>query len=182
MNTKETPMKSISRATLAAVALLWLGGCSAPTSSSDYFDVSYTATPEPTTTSVSTGVQYKITNADDTVSYYEYQYRTHFVVTVKESAGYGLDITAINLTLQQATGGIVVTPSGGDQIYFKFSSSAATNHVNANGTADVGFDVWYTLPNQGSEALATVSFSFQYTDKDDNDYTYSSTHNVKVGP
>jgi hypothetical protein len=175
-------MKTVYRAALAGAAILWLGGCDSPTSSTDYFDVSYTVTPEPATTSVSTGVQYKITNADDSITYYDYKYRTHFVVTIKENAGYPLDITAINLTLQQATGGIVITPSGGDQVYFKFSSSAATNHVNANGTADVGFDVWYSLPNQGSEALATVSFSFVYTDKDDNQYTYSSTHNAKVGP
>ena len=51
-----------------------------------------------------------------------------------------LDITAIDLTVQQATGGIVITPSGGDQIYFKFNSSAVTNRINANGSADVGFD------------------------------------------
>ncbi len=175
-------MKTVSRAALAAAALLWLGGCDSPTSSSDYFDVSYTVTPEPATTSVSTGVQYKVTNADDTVSYYDYSYRTHFVVTIKEDAGYPLEITAINLTLQQATGGIVITPSGGDQVYFKFSSSAPTNYINANGTADVAFDVWYKLPNQGSEGLATVSFSFKYTDADDDEYTYASTHNVKVGP
>ena len=92
-----------------------------------------------------------------------------------------LDVTAINLTFQQATGGIVITPSGGDTVYYKFSSSAATNHVNANGTADVGFDVWYKLPNQGSEGLATVAFSYTYTDKSSNEYTYSSTKNVKVG-
>jgi hypothetical protein len=170
------------RAALAAVALLWLGGCSSPTSSTNYFDVSYAVTPEPATTSVSTGVQYKITNADDSVSYYYYSYRTHFVVTIQEEAGYPLDITAINLTFQQATGGIVITPSGGDQIYFKFSSQAATNRINARGTADIAFDVWYKLPNQGSEGLATVSLAFKYTDKDDNDFTYSSTHDVKVGP
>ena len=104
------------------------------------------------------------------------------MVTIREEAGYPLDITAINLTFQQATGGIVITPSGGDQIYFKFSSQAATNHINAKGTADVAFDVWYKLPNQGSEGLATVSLAFKYTDKDNNDFTYSSTHDVKVGP
>jgi len=175
-------MKSVVRAVLSVVILLPFGACSAPTSSSDYFDVSYTANPDPTTTSVSTGVQYKITNADDTVSYYDYQYRTHFVVTIKENAGYALDITAINVTFQQATGGIVITPSGGDQVYFKFNSSAATNHINAKGTVDVGFDVWYSLPSQASEGLATVGFSYEYTDEDGNDSTYSSSYDVRVGP
>jgi hypothetical protein len=174
-------MKTVFRVAAAAAALLCLG-CSSPTTSTDYFDVSYSVTPEPAPTSVSTGVQYKITNADDSVSYYDYAYRTHFVVTIKENAGFALDITAINLAIQQATGGIVITPSGGDQVYYKFSSQAVTNHINAKGTADVGFDVWYKLPNQGSEGLATVSFSFKYTDKDSNEYSYASTHDVKVGP
>lgn len=80
--------------------------------------------------------------------------------------------------MQQATGGIVITPSGGDQIYYKFNSSAVTNHINAKGSADVGFDVWYRLPNGGKEALVTVGMSFK--DKDDN--TYSDTVQVKVAP
>ena len=175
-------MKTVARAACAAAALLLVGACDSPTSSTDYFDVGYTATPEPSTTSVSSGVQYKITNADDSISYYDYKYRTHFVVTIQENAGYALDITAMNLTFQQATGGIVITPSGGDQVYYKFSSQAATSHINAKGTADIAFDVWYSLPNEGSEGLATVSFSFTYTDSTSNEYTYSSTHNVKVGP
>jgi len=175
-------MKTPLRSLLAATALLGLGGCDSPTTSTNYFDVSYSVAPVPATTSVSTGVQYKITNADDTVTYVDYAYRTHFVVTIQENGGYPLDITAINLTFQQATGGIVITPSGGDQIYYKFSSQAATNHINARGTADVGFDVWYRLPNQGSEGLATVSFAYKYKDKDDIEHTYSSNHDVKVGP
>lgn len=79
-------------------------------------------------------------------------------------------------------GGIVITPSGGDQVYFKFSSSAATNHINANGSADVGFDVWYDLPNQGKEALVTVAFTFEHEDQDDNTHSYSDTVKVKVAP
>ena len=175
-------MKTVSRAALAVAVLAWIAGCSSPTSSTDYFSVSYAATPDPATATDSTGVQYKVTNADSSVSYYDYSYRTHFVVTITEKAGYALDITAINLTLQQATGGIVITPSGGDQVYYKFASSAPTNHINAKGTADVGFDVWYKLPSQGREALATVAFSFNYTDSKGNVSTYSGTYNVKVAP
>ena len=120
-----------------------------------------TANPDPATASGPTGVQYKVTNADSTVSYYDYDYRTSFTVTIQENAGTALDITAIDLKVQQATGGIVITPSGGDQIYFKFNSSAVTNRINANGSADVGFDAWYDLPNGGREALITVGISLQ---------------------
>jgi hypothetical protein len=164
---------------LAAAA--W-SGCSAPTSSSPEFDVTFTYSPDPAAATASSGVQYKVTNADDSVSYYDYDYRVHFDVNIKENAGLALEITSINLTVQQAAGGIVIAPSGGDQVYFKFSSSAVANHINANGSADVGFDVWYDLPNQGKEALVTVAFTFDHEDKDDNTYTYSDTVKVKVAP
>ena len=123
-----------------------------------------------------------MTNADDTVSYYDYDYRTSFSVTVRTTPGWPWTSRPSNLTVQQATGGIVITPSGGDQVYFKFNSSAVTNHVNANGSADVGFDVWYDLPSGGKEALVTVAFTFSYTDEDDNEYTYSKSLPVKVAP
>jgi len=168
---------------LPLLAVAWLGGCSSPTESDDgEFDLTLTASADPATATPSTGVQYKVTNADDTVSYYDYDYRVSFSVNVRDNAGMALDIMAMNLTVQQATGGIVITPSGGDQVYYKFNSSAVTNHINAKGSADVGFDVWYDLPNQGKESLITVSLTFSYTDEDDNDYTYSDTLQVKVAP
>ena len=167
---------------LPLLAVAFLDGCSSPTDSDPEFDVTFTASADPTIATPSTGVQYKVTDADDTVSYYDYDYRTSFSVNIKENNGMVLDITSINLTVQQATGGIVVTPSGGDQVYYKFNSSAVTNHINAKGSADVGFDVWYDLPSQGKEALITVSFTFEYEDDDDNTYTYSDTATVKVAP
>ncbi len=167
---------------LPLFAVACLAGCSSPSSSDPEFDVTLTADPDPATATASTGVQYKVTNADDSVSYYDYDFRTSFTVHIQETAGLALDITAMNLSVQQATGGIVITPSGGDQVYFKFTSRAVTNHINAHGTADVGFDTWYDLPSGGREALVTVSFSFKYEDKDDNVYTYSKTYDVKVAP
>jgi len=175
-------MRRALKILLPALAIACLGACSSPTDSDPTFDVTFTANPDPATASGPTGVQYKVTNADDTVSYYEYDFRTSFTVTIKDDAGMALDITSINLTVQQATGGIVIPPSGGDQVYYKFNSLAATNHINANGTAEVGFDAWYDLPSQGREALITVSFTFDYEDEDDNTYTYSDTAKVKVAP
>jgi hypothetical protein len=175
-------MRRARKILLPLVAAAAFGACSSPTESDPEFDVTFTASPDPATASGPTGMLYKVTNADDTVSYYEYDYRTNFTVTIKENAGMALDITSINLTVQQATGGIVIPPSGGDQVYYKFNSSAATNHVNENGSADVGLDVYYDLPNGGREALLTVSFTFDYEDEDDNTYTYSDTFKVKVAP
>ena len=163
---------------LSLVAAAGLSACNAPTSETPTLEVTITSNPDPAAAIGPTGVQYKVTNADNSVTYYDYEYRTSFTLTIQETGGLALDITALNLTVQQATGGIVITPSGGDQVYFKFNSSAPTNHINANGTATVGFDVWYDLPNGGREALITVGLTFQ--DADDN--TYSDTHQVKVAP
>ena len=169
--------RAVSAFVLITAAAL-LPACSAPTSSSPTLEVTITSNPDPASASGPTGVQYKVTNADDTVSIYEYDFRTSFSITVQETGGMALDVTALNLTVQQATGGIVIPPSGGDQIYFKFNSAAPTNRINANGSASVGFDVWYDLPSGGREALVTVGFSFE--DEDDN--VYSTTAQVKVAP
>lgn len=174
-------MNRAARTIPLLLAVAWLGGCSSPTESSPDFDVTFTAVPDPAVATGPTGVQYKVTNADDSVSLYEYDWRTSFTVNIHDNAGMALDISSINLVVQQAAGGIVVTPSGGDQVYFKFSSSAAANHINASSAADVGFDVFYDLPNQGREALVTVSFTFEY-EEDDNTYTFSDTFKVKVAP
>ncbi len=171
-------MRRAVKTLLPLLAAAWLGACNSPTSSSATLSVTLTASPDPATATGPTGVQYKVTNADGTVSYYEYDYRTSFTVTIQETGGTALDITALNLTVQQATGGIVIPPSGGDQVYFKFSSLAATNHINAKGSADVGFDAWYDLPSGGKEALCTVAFSFA----DASGNTYSKTLGVKVAP
>jgi hypothetical protein len=174
-------MRHAARIALPLVAASLLTACDSPTGSQVEFDITITATPDPATASTSSGVQYKVTNSDDSVSYYDYDYRTSFTVAIRDNAGMALTITSINLAVQQATGGIVITPSGGDQVYYKFNSSAVNNHINARESADVGFDVWYDLPNGGREALVTVSFNFEH-EKDDDTYTYAKTFQVKVAP
>jgi len=171
-------MRRVLSTLLALAAVACLPACNAPTSATPTLQVTLTATPDPAIASGPTGVQYKVTNADGTSSFYEYDYATSFIVTIQETGGMALDITQLNLTVQQATGGIVIPPSGGDQVYYKFNSTAATNHINAKGTATVEFDVWYHLPSGGKEALATVAFTFQDSSKN----TYSDTFGEKVAP
>ena len=171
-------MKKAVPVLLSFGLVLVSSACDAPTTSSS-IDLTLTYSPDPAVASgPGTGVTYKVTNADDSVSHYEYDYRTTFTVHIEETGGKALDITQLNITVQQATGGIVIPPSGGDQIYFKFNSNAATNHINANGSADVGFDVWYDNPNGNREALITVGLSFE----DEDEYSYSQTAKVKVAP
>jgi hypothetical protein len=97
---------------------------------------------------------------------------------VQETGGKAVDITAVDANVKQASGGIVITPSGGAVEYYRFNSSATGNHINARGSAGIGFEVFYDLPNKGREALVTVSLGF----KDDDDLTYTRTLGVKIAP
>jgi len=166
----------IVAASLVAASLL--GGCSAPTSATT-LEVTLSAVPDPALPQASTGVTYTVkgddTHPDETITY---PWKTSFTVNIKETGGRALDITSVNLRVQQASGGIVITPSGGAVEYYKFNSSASGNQLNANGSASVGFEVWYDLPNEGREALVSVSLGF----KDDDSNSYAKSIDVKVAP
>jgi hypothetical protein len=170
-------MQRITTVAVLVLAACGLMSCDSPTSATS-IDVTLTASPDPAIAEPSTGVTYKVTNSDDTTSIYEYTWRTSFTVTIKEEGGKGLDITSLNLGVQMASGGIVIQPSGGESIYYKYTSSAGGNRINANGSASIGFTVWYDLPNDQKEALVTVSLGFE----DDDGYSYAESIKVKVAP
>jgi hypothetical protein len=141
-------------------------GCSSPTSATS-LTATLTASPNPAPATASTGLTYTIVGDDthpDQVK--QYPWTTSFVVNMEETGGVALNITAVNVSVQQASGGIVIAPSGGDVEHFQFNSSASGNLLAAKGHASVGFQVWYDNPNKGKEALVTVAISFQEVNED----------------
>jgi hypothetical protein len=172
------------RAGVVAMGVVGWNGCSSPTSPTT-LEVDLTANPSPSVASSSHGVFYTI-KGDDTHPDVtkEYPWTTSFVVDMNETGGNALDITAVNVRVQQASGGIVIAPSGGDVEHFQFNSSASGNNLPAKGHASVGFQVWYDLPNKGREALVTVSLSFKEVNKgDDGAYdTFQDSVDVKIAP
>ena len=73
----------------------------------------------------------------------------------------------------------MITPSGGDQVYFKFNSSAAARTTSTRKARPTSASTsGTTLPNGGREALVTVGLSFE----DEDEYSYSQTAKVKVAP
>jgi hypothetical protein len=172
-------MRSIPvAALLLTAAALALSACDAPSEPSS-LEVTLTAVPDPAIATPASGVYYTIkgddTHPDQTLPY---PWRTTFTVNVQETGGKAVDITAVDANVKQASGGIVITPSGGAVEYYRFNSSATGNHINARGSAGIGFEVFYDLPNKGREALVTVSLGF----KDDDDLTYTRTLGVKIAP
>jgi len=164
-------MKRHGRAVMAATLLLC--GCQATLDTQSTSDMTLTAAPDPSAAAVSSGVFYKI-NDDDTVQH-EYHWKTDFSVSLAETQGVGVAITSVSVKVQQATGGIVVVPTNGVE-HYQFLSSASGNRVESHGSASVGFDVLYDLPNGGREALVTVTFSFF----DDKNVSFSKSVAVKV--
>ena len=159
---------------LAAVLVVVLAavGCKATLDNSTTSDVTLTPTPDPSAAVASSGVTYKIT--DDT-NVYEYHWRTNFSVAMAETEGIGVNITSVSVKVQQAAGGIVIVPTNGTE-HYQFTSSASGNRLESKGSASMGFDVLYDLPNGGREALATVTFSFY----DDNNVSFTKSIAVKV--
>jgi hypothetical protein len=171
-------MTRVMRRTLLALAASALVACDAPTEPTE-LEVTLTASPDPAVATPASGVTYKIEGDDNEPDrFVEYPWKTSFVVTIQETGGLAVDITAVNLRVQQASGGIVITPTGGETERYQFNSSASNNHLSANGQTSVGFEVYYDLPNKGREALITVGFSFL----DDDDNSYSDQIQVKVAP
>jgi hypothetical protein len=169
-------MPRVVRALMPLVLAGAISSCSAPTEPTQ-LSVDLTSTPGTATAVASKGVFYTIkgddTHPDQTI---EYPWKASFTVSLQETGGLAVDITAVNVKVQQASGGIVITPTTGTVERYQFNSSASGNRLAAKGSASVGFEVWYDLPNQGREALVTVGFSF----RDDDSSTYSDTLDVRV--
>jgi hypothetical protein len=156
--------------------LPWLCACDESTEATSD-ESTFTVTPNPAVAVPSSGLTYTIlgddTHADRVI---EYPWKTTFTVNIQETAGVAREIDSVSATVQQATGGIVISPTGGDTEHYQFNSVASGNSIAANGSANVSFDVWYDLPNKGRTALITVTFTFT----DDNDASFSESVKVNV--
>ncbi len=179
-----------------SLAGLTAAGCqkTSDTNSTINVDTFVTSTANPpvaTADGPGTGRTYRVVrgnNQPDDIL--EYQYHTSFAVTLvinnhatDKSIGVSFPVTLSSATLkvQQASGGIVTPPTGGDVEHYDFVSNASSNVVPAvNGAITVGYDVWYTLPSGRKEGLVTLTYNF--TDDSSTPKTFSKTVNVNIAP
>lgn len=154
-------------AVLLALSLSACGGSSTTSPST-------TATPSPSNppTITNTPSAAPVTVSPDP----NYQWSTSFTVTMTESAGVAVTIRSISATVQQAAGGIVVTPPTGLSEVYRYEVKSPGNRLPANGTLTIGFTFLYTLPQPGNEALVTITLSCY----DDSGNPYPQTVQVKV--
>jgi hypothetical protein len=116
-----------------------------------------------------------------------YDWITRFSVTLTFNSNatsddvdltFPVTITAATAKVEQATGGIVTPPTGGDTEHYDSTivSSTGAKFAAVGATQTVTFDVWYDLPSLRNEALVTVTINL----KDDDAVTFSKTVTVQV--
>jgi hypothetical protein len=158
-------------------------GCQSPTSSSsttsvdDYVASSYV--PDPAVATPSSGVTYRVVrgnNQPDEIL--EFKFTTTFTanVTIASNPGdvsltFPVSVTSVSGKVEQASGGIVTPPTGGEVEHYQsvILSSSGSSFSNTGVSIQMTFQVWYSLPSGGKEALITESVALK--DKDGKTFT-----------
>lgn len=184
-------LRTLTVSAALTAAALTLAGCQSPTAASTTTNcgnngstcvITFTMSPSPTSAfdATSQGVTYVLThnNAPDTNQVFPWE--TQFTLNMKNTQATGVKITAVTVRVQQASSGIVITPTTSDVEHYTFNSQPAngSSRIEGNSTNALNFSVWYVLPNLGKEALITVSLSFQ----DDNNVSLSGVETDNVAP
>jgi hypothetical protein len=184
------------RVALALAALAASVACQSPTSASstlnvdDFVDAS--SSPAVAVATPSTGKTYRVVRGnnqpDDVLPY---QYTATFAVTTSLNANstsstvaltFPVSITAATGKVEQASGGIVTPPTGGDVEHYEsviLSSSGSTIGTVGGGITMV-FQVWYTLPNGNREARITESIAMK--DSNTTAKTFVKDVHINIAP
>jgi len=120
----------------------------------------------------------------------EYKYHSIFTTTLtinnhatddSVKLTFPVTLSAATIKVQQASGGIVNPPTGGDVEHYEYVTHASGNTIGGvNGTVSITFEVWYTLPSGGKEALVTQTYNF--TDDSSTPKTFTKTVNTQIAP
>jgi hypothetical protein len=183
------------RVTLRLVVLAGLAAavaCQSPTSSSsttsvdDY--VAASSSPDPTTASPSKGVTYRVVrgnNQPDDILEFQYTATFGSIVTITSNPSdvgltFPVTVTSVSGKVEQASGGIVTPPTGGDVEHYQsvIVSSSGSSFSAAGSAVQMTFQVWYSLPSGGKECLVTESVAL----KDKDGKTFTKDVKVRVAP
>jgi len=167
--------------TLTPLALLAALG-SASCDSGSLFDpsltlglfVDVTAEPNPAVATSAAGETFMV--GDETV---EFEWKTSFrIISAIDEDQVQATITSLALLVRQATGGIIIVPPPGQEERFRYDTRTDGNIIPPATSKASEFDVWYTLPNQGREAVMTVTVGYI----NDSGLTRSETVTLRVAP
>ncbi|MEO8257714.1 MAG: hypothetical protein ABI868_10265 [Acidobacteriota bacterium] len=185
------------RTTLVLAAVAAHVACQSPTSASDVLDVDdfvdAAVSPNPANASTDTGGKtYRVVrgnNQPDEVLPYHYTAVFTVTTSINSSATddsvdltFPVTITSASGKVEQASGGIVTPPTGGDTEHYEsiiLSSSGSTISA-VGGSVTTVFQVWYTLPNGRREARLTEAIAM--TDKTSSPKSFTKTVYINVSP
>ncbi len=182
---------------LAGVAAVSLSGCQKTDDTSTTLKVddfvSAAVTPNPAIADgPGTGVNYRVVvgnNQPDEIREYQYHVGFGIGIVINNNAtsksvnlSFPATITSASAVVHQAAGGIIVPPSSTDAEYSKcnIGSSSGSTIGGVNGTINMNWDCWYTLPSQKKEAVAVVTINF--ADDSSTPKTFTKTVNVTIAP
>ena len=133
--------------------------------------------PEPLYAVPSSGVTFPAANGEVR----EFAYRTSFDLILRANPDneIGVMLTSDNVVLQQLLSVPVDGPAGGvDRETYQYESRSGDERIEPGEETARVFDVWYTLPSGGREALIAVSLDFV----DDNGTPFTQVQQVQVDP
>jgi hypothetical protein len=187
---------SVAAVLLAGVAAVSLSGCqktddTTTTLKVDDF-VSAAITPNPASADGPTSVTYRVVignNQPDEIRTYQYHVPFGIGLVINNNAtnksvnlSFPVTVTSASAVVHQAAGGIIVPPSSTDAEYSKcnLAGSSGSTIGAVNGTINMNWECWYTLPSQKKEAVAVVTINFM--DDTSTPKTFTKTVNVTVAP
>jgi hypothetical protein len=187
-------MRFVRAAAVLTALTAATAGCQSPTSASstlkvdDFVDA--TITPNPATGVASSGKTYRVVRGnnqpDDILAY---QYTATFTITINLNSNstsssvnlsFPVTVTAASGKVEQASGGIVTPPTGGDVEHYEsvILASSGSTVAAVGGGITMTFQVWYALPNGHREALITETISM----KDNNGTTFAKDVKINIAP
>ena len=174
-------MRRITWGKLAAIAVgaLMSAGCQRPTEASetisvdDFVDAS--APSSINANAATDGRTYRVPRNNETDLIVPYQFKVSFPVTLtlngnasadKYDLTFPVTLTQVTVKVNQASGGIVTTPTTGEpeRSDYVVTQASGNKFAAANTSVTMNIDIWYTMPSLQKEALITVSFSLSDTD------------------
>ena len=112
----------------------------------------------------------------------EYAFVASFDLILRGNPDNELDVEveSDSVTVQQLSSESTDGPGGGvdRERYVRESRPAAVTSIEPGGETSRAFDVWYTLPNGGSQALIAVTLNFQ----DTRGIKFTQVHQVPIQP
>ena len=180
---------------LAICAAAVLCGCQSPTEPDDVIVVDdfveATQSPNPAEAGVGDGRTFEKPQAELPSLFLPYDWKVRFGVTllVNNTATdkdlhlkFPIDITSVNIAVQQCSGGIVIPPSG-DAIYAAHDvvGSTGSSFGSVNSSNTLTLDVWYDLPNGRKEACIDVTVGLKWKNDDNVEVASNKVVKVRVG-